>query len=61
VEYVSVVFLRPVEHAFVGLDEATYGPFKAGDNAMIPTENAKNWLHDGTVARIVVDKAKAHG
>jgi DNA replication initiation complex subunit (GINS family) len=59
VEYVSVVFLRPVEHAFVGLDEATYGPFKVGDNAMIPIENARGWLRDGTVARVVVDKLRA--
>ena len=60
VEYISVVFLRPVERAFVGLDEATYGPFKVGDNAMIPMENARGWLHDGTAARVVVDKLKAH-
>lgn len=59
VEYVSVVFLRPVEQAFVGLDEATYGPFKVGDNAMIPIENARGWLRDGTVARVVIDKPKA--
>lgn len=61
VEYVSVVFLRPVEQAFVGLDEATYGPFKVGDNAMIPIENARGWLRDGTVARVVIDKLRAHG
>ncbi len=60
VEYVSVVFLRPVETAFVGLDEETYGPFKAGDNAMIPVENARTWLRDGTVARVAIDKKKAH-
>jgi DNA replication initiation complex subunit (GINS family) len=58
VEYVSVVFMRPVEQAFVGLDEATYGPFKVGDNAMIPIENARSWLRDGTVARVVMDKPK---
>lgn len=60
VEYVSVVFLRPVETAFVGLDEETYGPFKAGDNAMIPVENARTWLRDGTVARMAIDKRKVH-
>jgi len=60
VEYVSVVFLRPVETAFVGLDEETYGPFKAGDNAMIPVENARTWLRDGTVARVAIDKKKGH-
>lgn len=60
VEYVSVVFLRAVEQAFVGLDEATYGPFKVGDNAMIPIENARSWLRDGSVARVIIDKMKAH-
>jgi DNA replication initiation complex subunit (GINS family) len=60
VEYVSVIFLRSVDQAFVGLDEATYGPFKAGDNALIPIDNARGWLRDGTVARVVIDKLKAH-
>lgn len=55
VEYVTVRFVRPVEMAFVGIDEATYGPFKAEDVAVIPADNARSWLRDGTVMRVVVD------
>jgi DNA replication initiation complex subunit (GINS family) len=52
-EYVMVRFLRPVEDPFMGLDEVVYGPFQEEDIATIPTANAKSWLRDGTVARIV--------
>ena len=55
IEYVLVRFLRPVEDAFLGLDEMTYGPFEKDDIATIPTENARVWLRDGTVTRVAVD------
>ena len=51
--YVMVRFLRPIEEQFMGFDEETYGPFQKEDVATIPAENAKIWLSDGTVARIV--------
>ncbi|MHA1636947.1 MAG: DNA replication complex subunit Gins51 [Candidatus Thorarchaeota archaeon] len=51
--YVMVRFLRPIEDQFMGFDEKTYGPFQKEDVATIPAENAKIWLSDGTVARIV--------
>jgi DNA replication initiation complex subunit (GINS family) len=56
VEYVTVRFLRPISDAFLGLDEKTYGPFKKEDIAMIPAANARTWLRDGTVVRIVVEE-----
>ncbi len=56
VEYVTVRFLRSISDAFLGLDEKTYGPFKKEDIAMIPTANAKTWLRDGTVIRIVAEE-----
>jgi hypothetical protein len=37
----------------MGLDEMVYGPFKKEDIAMIPSGNARNWLKDGTVTRVV--------
>ena len=55
-EYVTVRFLRPISDAFLGLDEKTYGPFKKEDIAMIPAANARTWLRDGTVARIVTEE-----
>lgn len=55
VEFVTVRFLRPISDAFLGLDERTYGPFKKEDIAMIPAANARTWLRDGTVVRIVAE------
>jgi DNA replication initiation complex subunit (GINS family) len=56
VEYVTVRFLRTISDAFLGLDEKTYGPFKKEDVAMIPSANARTWLRDGTVIRIVAEE-----
>jgi DNA replication initiation complex subunit (GINS family) len=56
VEYVTVRFLLPISDVFLGLDDKTYGPFKKEDVAMIPVANAKTWLRDGTVIRIVADE-----
>ncbi len=53
-EYVMVRFLKPVEEAFVGLDEVVYGPFQKEDIATIPTANARKWLTDGIVVRVVL-------
>ncbi len=58
IEYVTVRFTRPIETAFVGIDEATYGPFREEDVAVIPADNARSWLRDGTVMRVVVDKSE---
>ena len=55
VDYVLVRFLRPIENPFLGLDEVTYGPFKEEDVAVIPAINARTWLRDGTVVRVVVE------
>jgi DNA replication initiation complex subunit (GINS family) len=56
VEFVTVRFLRSISDAFLGLDEKTYGPFKKEDIAMIPAANARTWLRDGTVVRIVAEE-----
>ena len=56
VEFVTVRFLRPISDAFIGLDEKTYGPFKKEDVAMIPAANARTWLRDGTIIRIVTEE-----
>jgi DNA replication factor GINS len=56
VEYVTVRFLRSIDDAFMGLDEKTYGPFKKEDIAMIPAANARTWLRDGTIVRIVAEE-----
>jgi len=58
-DYILVRFLRPIKDAFMGLDEATYGPFKKEDIATIPTENARAWLLDGTIIRVVPEKLEA--
>ncbi|MEE8181836.1 MAG: hypothetical protein V3T87_00815 [Candidatus Thorarchaeota archaeon] len=58
-DYVLVRFLRPIKDAFMGLDEATYGPFKKEDIATIPTENAHAWLRDGTISRVVPEELEA--
>ncbi len=52
-EYIMVRFLRPVEDSIMGLDEVIYGPFRKEDIATIPIENARIWLGDGTVTRVV--------
>ena len=56
VEFVTVRFLRSISDAFLGLDEKTYGPFKKEDVAMIPAANARTWLRDGTIVRIVAEE-----
>jgi len=58
-DYVLVRFLRPIKDAFMGLDEATYGPFKKEDIATIPTENARAWLRDGTIVRVMPEELEA--
>ena len=55
IEYVLVRFLKPIQDAFLGLDEMTYGPFAKDDIATIPTDNARMWLRDGTVTRVAVE------
>lgn len=55
VEYVLVRFMRSIDEAFLGLDESTYGPFKKEDLATIPAANARVWLRDGTVVRVMSD------
>lgn len=54
-DHIVVKFLRPIDEAFMGLDEQTYGPFKKEDIATIPTANARRWLRDGTVVRVVLE------
>ena len=54
-DYVMVRLLQPIEEPFLGLDEVTYGPFKKEDVAVIPAINARTWLRDGTVERVVVE------
>ncbi|MBN2229847.1 MAG: hypothetical protein JW779_09665 [Candidatus Thorarchaeota archaeon] len=55
-EYYIVRFLRPVDDAFMGLDEIIYGPFLKEDIAKIPAANARTWLRDGTVVRTVIEE-----
>ncbi len=54
-EYVLVRFLKPIESAFLGLDDVTYGPYEAENIATIPIANARTWLRDGTVTRVMVE------
>jgi DNA replication initiation complex subunit (GINS family) len=56
IEYVLVSFLKPVDTAFVGLDEETYGPYEVGETATIPLANARRWLRDGIVTRIIMER-----
>ncbi|MEM0217832.1 MAG: hypothetical protein QXM73_03660 [Candidatus Nezhaarchaeales archaeon] len=49
--YVKVVFLKDVG-AFVGSDGKIYGPYKSGDEAVIPEDNAEALALRGAVARI---------
>ena len=60
-EYVMVRFLRSVEEPFMGLDEVAYGPFQEEDIATIPTANAKSWLRDGTVTRVMPSNVEGGG
>lgn len=55
-EYVLVSFLKPVDTAFVGFDEVTYGPYEIGETATIPLANARRWLRDGIVTRIIMER-----
>ncbi|MHA2162044.1 MAG: DNA replication complex subunit Gins51 [Candidatus Thorarchaeota archaeon] len=59
IEYIVVRFLHSVDEAFVGIDEVTYGPFRKEDVATIPTDNARIWLSDGTVNRVVTNNLEA--
>ena len=54
-DQIVVKFLRPIDEAFMGLDEQTYGPFKKEDIATIPIANARRWLRDGTAVRVVLE------
>ena len=55
VDYVIVRFVRPIDNPIIGIDERTYGPFKKEDLMTIPAENARVWLRDGTVVRVMTD------
>ncbi|MFW9961965.1 MAG: hypothetical protein ACFFCX_00170 [Candidatus Sifarchaeia archaeon] len=55
-DYVTVRFLQPISDAFLGFDEKTYGPFKKEDVAIIPAANARTWLRDGVIVRIVTEE-----
>ncbi|MFX0106939.1 MAG: hypothetical protein ACFE7R_01515 [Candidatus Hodarchaeota archaeon] len=55
IEYLLVRFLKSIKDPFLGIDEATYGPFKKEDIATIPADNARVWLQDGTVSRVTID------
>ena len=59
IEYIVVRFLRSVDEAFVGIDEITYGPFRKEDVATIPTDNARIWLSDGTISRVIANNLEA--
>jgi DNA replication initiation complex subunit (GINS family) len=54
-ELIVVRFLQPIDEAFMGLDERTYGPFKKEEIATIPAANARRWLRDGVVTRVVLE------
>ena len=53
IDYIIVRFLRPIKEPFMGLDEKTHGPFEKEAVAKIPVANARIWLRDGTVSRII--------
>jgi DNA replication initiation complex subunit (GINS family) len=55
VDYVFVRFLRSIDDPIIGIDERTYGPFKKEDLTTIPAANARVWLRDGTVVRVMTD------
>lgn len=54
-ELIVVRFLQPIDEAFMGLDERTYGPFKKEEIATIPAANARRWLRDGIVTRVILE------
>jgi DNA replication initiation complex subunit (GINS family) len=54
-ELIVVRFLQPIDEPFMGLDERTYGPFKKEEIATIPAANARRWLRDGVVTRVVLE------
>jgi DNA replication initiation complex subunit (GINS family) len=56
IEYILVKFVSPIKDAFLGIDEATWGPFEKGDIATIPVANARRWLQDGTIVRVAADE-----
>lgn len=43
---VEIIFKEDVEE-FLGVDEKTYGPFKKGEKALIPKENAEIFIKRG--------------
>jgi hypothetical protein len=53
--YIIGRFLQAVEAPIVGLDEMVHGPFEKDSVAVIPRDNAMNWLEDGTIARVIID------
>jgi DNA replication initiation complex subunit (GINS family) len=61
IEYVLVRFLKPIEDAFLGIDDISYGPFNADDVATIPTANARIWLQEGVVTRVVINSNEQSG
>ncbi len=56
-KYEVVYFLKDAPQ-FVGIDLETYGPFKAGDIAALPPENARNLELAGLVKSIKVLQPK---
>ena len=56
-EYIEVLFLKDCPE-FLGVDEIVYGPYKRGESAIIPEDNAKP-LIDGGIARVMKSKGDA--
>lgn len=52
--YVVVRFLQPAS-AMIGVDLAKYGPFKKEDVALLPLDNAKPLLKQGTAQEIDIE------
>jgi len=48
---VEVIFKEDVEE-FLGIDEKTYGPFKKGEKALIPKENAEILIRRGVAEEL---------
>jgi DNA replication factor GINS len=48
---VIVRFLKPIEQ-FIGVDMSKYGPFLKEDVAVLPFENARSLIEDGTAEEI---------
>jgi DNA replication factor GINS len=51
---VIVRFLKPIEQ-FIGVDMNKYGPFLKEDVAVLPFENARSFIEDGTAEEISND------